>query len=153
MIIDTLENLKKYESILPFSKEILNYLGTTDLLSLEDGKFQVAGDSVYILIQEYLTKPESEKKWESHKKYIDIQIVLSGEEHMGYCPAHLLKISEPYNEVKDVIFYDNDSPEYSKLLIPQNYFAIFFPGDAHKPGYYILKEERVRKIVFKVLMK
>ncbi|HUI29906.1 MAG TPA: YhcH/YjgK/YiaL family protein [Candidatus Acidoferrales bacterium] len=149
MISDSLENLNKYQQIIPHSKEICDYLNTTNIFSLAVGKYPIAGDSAFILIQEYLTKADAEKKWESHRKYIDIQIVLDGQEIMGYSPAPSLKSKDGYNEEKDITFYEDDSWEHSRLFVPKNYFCLFFPEDAHKPGLRVLKDESVKKAVIK----
>jgi len=151
MIIDALGNLHLYQSILPFSQEILRYIKTTNISALDIGEYQIIGKSAFLLIQEYQTKTESDKEWESHKKYIDFQIVLSGEEYIEYSNIHLLKAKDLYDEEKDIIFYENDLKEHIKLLIPQNHFCIFFPEDAHKPGLHILKEQKIKKAVIKVL--
>jgi len=150
MIFDLLDNFTKYQRIIPHSKEISDYLSITNIFSLAAGKYQIAGNSVFILINEYMTKAESEKKWESHKKYIDIQIVLNGQEFIGCSPIHFLNSKDGYNEEKDITFYEDDSKEHSKLLVTKNYFGIFFPEDAHKPGIQILKSDAVKKAVIKV---
>jgi YhcH/YjgK/YiaL family protein len=150
MITDVLENLGKYRSVIPHSKEILDYIKATSLSSLQAGKYPVIGDSAFILIQEYLTKTESEKKWESHKKYIDIQIVLDGLEFMDYSPSSVLSIQDPYSEEKDIVFYKNDAMEHSRIVVPKNHFCIFFPGEAHKPGLHVTREMSIMKAVIKV---
>ncbi len=150
MISDSLENLNKYRSAIPHSKEVSDYLNTTNIFSLEVGKYQIAGDSAFILIQEYLTKEESEKKWESHRRYIDIQIVLTGQEFIGYSPILFLKSKRGYDKEKDIIFYEDDSLEFGKILVPANYFCLFFPEDAHKPGLNVSREGPVKKAVIKV---
>ena len=150
MLTDSLENLNKYQQVIPHSKEILDYLGNTNIFSLAVGKYQIEGDSVFILIQEYKTKIQSEKKWESHRKYIDIQIVLAGQEFIGYSPINFLKSKDGYSEEKDIIFYEDDSEEHSRIFVPRSYFGLFFPEDAHKPGVHISNESTVKKAVIKV---
>lgn len=150
MITDALENLDKYRTAIPHSKEILDYLDKTDLSSLQTGKYSIAGELAFILIQEYLTKTESEKKWESHKKYIDIQIVLKGQEFMDHSSSAVLSPQDPYSEEKDIIFYKNGAQEHSRIFVPQDYFCLFFPGEAHKPGLHVSKEAAIKKAVIKV---
>ena len=152
MISDSLDNLKKYSDLIPFSGEIGNYLEANDLLLLKGGKHEIVKGSVFVLIQEYFTKPVSEKFWESHKKYIDIQIVLDGKEYMGYSPIDFLKIKDAYNEENDIVFYENDSDEHSSVMTQKNHFCVFFPDDGHKPGLHIKDVSRVKKAVIKVLI-
>jgi YhcH/YjgK/YiaL family protein len=150
MIADVLKNLSKYDSIIPHSKEISRYLNATNISSLEIGKYQIDGESAFVLIQEYLTKTEREKEWESHRRYIDIQIVLKGQELMGYSPSALLIPRNEYSEEKDIIFYRDDLREHSGVFTPQDHFCIFFPGEAHKPGLHASQAVAIKKAVIKV---
>jgi len=153
MISDSLKNIGLYQLSFPHSNRIMDYLDTTDLSSLELGRHEISTESVFILVQEYFTKAEGEKKWESHRKYIDIQIVVSGEEYIGHCPTVLLKSKDGYNDDKDITLYGDDSTEHSKLLVPQNHFCMFFPQDGHKPGINVSGESAVRKAVIKVALR
>jgi YhcH/YjgK/YiaL family protein len=152
MIADTLNNLKKYEHLVPLTKEIINYLESNDIHSLSGGKHEISGDSAFVLIQEYYTVPDTEKLWESHKKYIDIQLVMEGQEYMGYSPMDFLNIKKEYSVENDVIFYENDSKEHSSINVHKNHFCIVFPEDAHKPGLHIKEVKRVKKAVIKVMV-
>ena len=153
MITDSLDNLYKYENLVPYLKEIVNYLKNNNLSLLNGGRYEILGNSVFVLIQEYQTQPASEKFMESHKKYKDIQIVLDGQKFMGYSPTELLKIKDPYNKESDIIFYENNLKEESYINIRKNHFCIFFPEDAHKPGLHLSIVPKVRKAVIKVAVK
>ena len=69
---------------------------------------------------------------------------------MGYSPVEFLKVKDPYNETSDIIFYENDSKEHSNVMVQNNYFCVFFPQDAHKPGLHLSVDQKVRKAVIKV---
>ena len=153
MITDSLENLYKYENLVPHCKEIIAYLKNNDLAPLNGGKYEIMGSSAFVIIQEYYTQPSSEKFMESHKKYIDIQIVLDGQEFMGYSPVKFLKVKDPYNEENDITFYKNDLKEESHVNVRKNYFCVFFPDDAHKPGLHLSVVRKIRKAVVKVAVK
>ena len=153
MIADSLDNLSKYENLVPYLKEIVNYLKNNNLSLLNGGRYEILGNSIFALIQEYHTQPASEKFMESHEKYIDIQIVLDGQEFMGYSPKEFLKIKDPYNEENDIIFYENNLKEESYINVRKNHFCIFFPEDAHKPGLHLSIVRKVRKAVIKVAVK
>jgi YhcH/YjgK/YiaL family protein len=149
MITDALENLEKYKSIVPHSKEISDYLNKHDFHSLETGRYQIAGQSAFVLIQEYQTKAESEKRWESHRKYIDIQIVLDGKEFVSYAPSSVLKPQDSYSEEKDIIFYEDHLQEHTRVMVPRDCFCLFFPGEAHKPGLLVSEAASIKKAVIK----
>jgi YhcH/YjgK/YiaL family protein len=74
---------------------------------------------------------------------------LNGKEFMGYAPSHVLKAQDAYNQEKDIILYADDVQEQSKLMISQDYFCLFFPGEAHKPGLLVSKEAAIKKAVIK----
>jgi YhcH/YjgK/YiaL family protein len=84
MIIDTIENLKLYKSLSHNMTIAINYLITSDLNNLKIGKHEIAKDDIFVLMSEYNTKDEIDCKTETHKKYIDIQIMLKGEEKFGF---------------------------------------------------------------------
>ena len=83
MIFDNLNNMEQYYKLNENFKIGFEFLLNNDLKSLKDGKYQIKGDEVFANIQSLTTKEKSQKKWEAHKKYIDIQYVISGKECMG----------------------------------------------------------------------
>ncbi len=91
MILDLLENLDRYKSVVPFTDKISLYLKGNDINILPEGKYQIEGESIFILIQKYDSQPESEREGESHRKYIDIQFVLNGEEYIAYFRSSILR--------------------------------------------------------------
>ena len=82
MIIDVLDQSEKYISLHKDFKIVFDYLKKTDLNKLECGIHELKGKDVFFNLQEYETKQT--QKLEAHKKYIDIQVVVNGEEYMGY---------------------------------------------------------------------
>ncbi|EHU6961879.1 YhcH/YjgK/YiaL family protein, partial [Campylobacter coli] len=84
----------------------------------------------FSLEQNYMTKSRNECFWESHKKFIDIQLHLDGIEQMEFIDASYLEILEEYDQEKDLTIY-NDSSYSDKIVMRKNDIAIFFPEDAH----------------------
>ena len=82
MIIDNIENSDKYIKLNDDFKLVFDFLKTHDLKAHECGKHELRGNEVFFNLQEYETKPV--QKLEAHKKYIDIQVVVQGEEYMVY---------------------------------------------------------------------
>ena len=148
MILDTVENYQLYNSINERIAKGFDFLRTTDLDSLPSGKHDIEGDTIFALVQEYQTKPLEECKLESHKKYIDIQYVIRGEEMMGITTQNNQKIIE-INEEKDYTFYEGNT---SLVLVSKGMFTIFFPDDLHQPCVQIESAAEVKKVVIKVLI-
>lgn len=150
MIVDKLENTEKYWPVSPLIKKAFEFLKETDLSALPQGRTDIEGDNLFALHQTYETGAESEKRLEAHRKYMDIQFLVKGGECMGYCSNTDLPVQTPYDPDKDIEFF-KDSPVMS-LLIDQGDFALFFPGEPHKPSCHHpnSKDHKVEKIVLKI---
>lgn len=124
------------------------FLKSEDLKSLATGRYELEGSDLFAMIDEYITKDEEVARFEAHRKYADIQYVISGEERIGITPLENTKVTIPFDEDKDIVFLDASDFEY-KDANPSRFF-VFFPNDAHCPGVKMRNNSRVRKVVVKV---
>ncbi len=150
MIIDKIENANLYKNLGDRITKAFDYIKNTNMKNLAPGKYEIEGENIFALISEYQTKPESEGKPEAHRKYIDVQFVISGEELMGYSPLENQSILEPYKEENDIIFFKGENHLSGSCRIEAGMFAIFFPTDVHMPGISINESAYVKKLVIKV---
>lgn len=148
MIVDKIENIDTYRGINDNVDRAIEYLLKEDFVSLAPGKHEIQGDDLYILISEYTTKPKSESKYEAHRKYIDIQIIIKGEENIYWLPVDGLNVSKEYSEESDAALFEEASG--SAISMERGYFALFFPKDAHMPGCSVSRDIPVKKAVLKV---
>ena len=102
MIVDELENAPQYYELGTSIEKALRYLQDTDFNQVKPGRYDIDGDTVYALVQEYDSKPKSEGFWEAHHAYLDVQYVASGAEHMGYRPVEGME-ANPYDEERTSI--------------------------------------------------
>jgi biofilm protein TabA len=108
------------------------------------------GGGTFVLEQSYETKLRADGFFESHRKYIDVQTMLEGEELMEFADRARMKVRQPYNPDRDLIVYE-DSTDSSQLRVFPGQAAIFFPDDVHMPTLRIRSEPvRVRKCVVKI---
>ena len=132
MIVGKLVDLYRYKGIAKNIDTAIDYILNNDLMALPKGKTVVDGDNVYINRDTYVAKPYEECFFENHENYIDIQIVLKGKERIGY--THIsnppLKVTTPYNDVKDVTKYNND-PEGAVYFDVEEGFVLVYTEDAH----------------------
>jgi YhcH/YjgK/YiaL family protein len=147
MIFDQLKNACLYFSLSERMKKALEYLGTTNFSTMEPGKIEIDGDDIFAIVQHYDTKPITSGKWESHKKYIDIQYIVSGKEKIGYSHSNKTIVTQPYHAEKDVQYLKGEG---NFLIVEAGYFAILFPSDVHMPGIAINLSTPVTKVVIKV---
>lgn len=150
MIIGQLKKFYESDSLQKELNEAINYLKKTDFSKMAKGKYTINGDKIFLILDEYETKPKNEKKAEVHKKYIDIQYMISGTELVG---AGFFdngnEIFEEYLEEKDRALYTTVHNEF-EILLSKGMFAIFFPADIHRPGCQYKSKENVRKAIVKV---
>lgn len=151
MIVDTLANRHIYQSLNPRIATALEHLATTDFGSLPVGNYSLDGDDIFVIVNDYQTKPKSTAPFEVHQKYIDVQYVVSGEEEFGYLPLAGQTPSKPYVEKNDYANFDYESnrEKASYIQLKAGMFALFFPGDMHMPGTSD-NAVSVRKVVIKV---
>ena len=116
------------------------------------GKYEVDGENLFYIVDEYETKPVQEGRLEIHRKYLDIQYIVSGEECIGFAPLEGLTEESPYDGKRDLAFYEYE-PTMSRLFMKQGMFVIFWPNEPHMPCRRIgSTSEKVKKIVVKVRM-
>lgn len=146
MIIDNIENLKIYKNI---PNEVIDFLSRLNLSDIELGK-KVLSDNVYLNIEEYNTKLLKNAKFESHDKYIDIQLLLNGMEEIYYTSRFGLNVNIPYNEESDITFYSDSVKKFPSVKLDGSNFMMIFPHEAHAPQVSI--DENIQKVL-KVVVK
>lgn len=128
----------------------LSYLLKTDFSKLSNGKHLLQGEKMFVIIDEYKTEPLNEKLAEAHKKYIDIQFMISGKESIGFSlDGKGGELIEAYSDAKDAELYKALENESSLVLVPGDY-AIFFPGEIHRPGCFTESESVIKKAIVKI---
>jgi biofilm protein TabA len=148
MILDTLNHRSLYESLSPRLARGMEWL-TNFSPTISDGRYEILGQDVFALVQSYSTVPPAERKYESHRDYIDIQYVAAGEEVTYYAPIEQLQVMAAYRPDKDVLFYAEPS-QATPLQLGAGSYAIFYPQDGHKPGCINTAPSFIRKVVVKV---
>jgi len=121
------------------------------LTQMAEGKakrIDIQGD-LYAMEQVYTTRQRPDCFFESHRRHIDVQCFLSGEEGIEVLPITQLKIDKPFDEARDLITY-HDRKDATRLTLKAGEAAVFFPSDGHMPGLQIAGPCLVRKTVVKV---
>ena len=149
MVYDSIQNIEQYRGLSDDICEGLMFLKNADP-EISKGVYQV-NPRVKAIVSEYETKRVNEYGYEAHKRFIDIQCVLKGEEKVACLPIERLKETKPYSEEIDAAFYTADiNHQHSNISLLPGYFAIFFPQDGHMPQLCDGNPNWVKKIVVKV---
>jgi len=138
-------------ALAPAIQKAVEYLRTQDFGKMPDGKYPLDGDKIYANVQRYHTRQPKDCRPELHRKYIDVQYVADGAECLGWCPCSPdLKVISPYDQEKDIAFYEALIPDSSLVLTPDCY-AVLYPDDVHSPCMALDDEgEDVIKVVIKI---
>ncbi len=129
-------------------QKAIQYVKSLDMQNHELGTFPLEGNDYY-MVQEYETKIPELKKLESHKRYVDIQWIVSGEEKISVSDVVNLKVMEAYDEKKDVMFWEGTENMMETVLTAGSY-VVLYPKDAHMPGQAVEAPGKVKKFVIKV---
>jgi len=127
----------------------LEYLAGTDLAALPLGRTTIEGDDVYVLVSEAETRPPEQVRFEAHRRYVDVQLVVRGQEAIGFSPVAALATSEPDDAVRDIEFFA-PPPRSETIELREGDLAVFVPGDGHRPSVHLDGPHVTRKAVVKV---
>lgn len=132
MILDRLDRADRYAALHPGFATAFAYLRQTDFSQVDVGRHALDGERLAAILARNPGRERGGPPLESHRRYIDIQYVVSGVDAIGWRSlADCHKEVEPYNSERDIGFFA-DAPE-TWLKVPAGHFAIFFPEDAHAP--------------------
>ena len=148
MIYDHFDNLTLYAGRGTLLHRALVYARDV-AAGVADGRIEIDGERLYASVASYDTGSRAERRFEAHRRYIDVQVLLAGEETIDVVLDRELPVIEAYDEKRDVMFLK--PPEHvAALPMRPGWFAVFYPHDVHRPGCHLKDKHKVRKIVMKV---
>ena len=146
MILDRLENAKRYVPVHPGFEAAFNFLKQNALAEFKEGKKHIDGDRLFALAVATKGKGRQDARLESHRRCIDLQYTIKGPEFIGYeIKSACIPDEKGYDVESDIEFYANSPTVW--LAVPAGSFAIFFPEDVHAP---LGTDSFIHKMVVKV---
>ena len=146
MIVSNLQNSARVESLHPLFKQLFDYVKANDLLNAPLGRIELDGDNLFINNVNPECIPAEKQVLEMHRDYIDVHILLTGKETIGWKAIEdLNNITQEYQKEGDCALSD-DQPTTFVTLQPGE-FCIVYPEDPHAP---IIGEGKIRKLIGKV---
>ena len=128
-------------------RKIREWIDANDLNSISLGIHEICGNDLYVNILQYETKSEQDCFWEAHKKYLDLHLIISGQESIGISNIENMKIGK-YEEDKDYVHVVGDASEL--ITCNTHSFLLLYPEDAHKTSIKVSESQTVKKCVFKI---
>ena len=144
-VIDLRKSIAEQDEVV---RRCLEFIQCNGGASIACGRHTVDETGIYVNVSEYTTHLFEDSKWEAHKKYIDLQLVLEGVEKIGVSDISKMELGE-YHPDNDYLPCDG-AAEHSYVL-DENTAILLMPEDAHMPGIcFEEKAAKVKKAVFKI---
>lgn len=150
MIVTNIACIEEQLRFTPGLKKAIDFLRHTDLERLLDGRTEIDGNRVFALVQRYQTMSGGAPNFERHRKYIDIQVIISGVEVIGWTHGDCMEVTDPYDEIKDICFGKVAPGTWTPVRLEAGQLAVLWPSDAHAPKQASGVPAKVSKIVVKV---
>jgi biofilm protein TabA len=145
--VDAVEFAKQYSANKGYWDKAFAFIRDKNLKELPAGKYPIDGENVYATITDGPEKEFEKTAWESHRKYIDVQYVITGKEKIGVESLSKATVSKPYDEAKDGANYTATGEFY--VATPDEFF-LFFPTDVHRPNIKVDGFDTAKKLVIKI---
>jgi biofilm protein TabA len=150
MLVSDLDHIDHQIASTPGLQKAFTFLRSSIIQSLPDGRVELDRDRVFALVQRYETMITDAPKFECHRKYIDVQFIVSGEEIIGWAPLTQLTITEVYDADKDVCLGTVATDKWTRVNLLAGQLAVLWPEDGHAPKLAGRASSSVMKIVVKV---
>lgn len=146
MIFASLNESARCNSLHPLFARVFEFIRVTDFSALAPGRHNIIGDDLFVIVEQAPGRRRESAKLECHQRYIDIQLVLSGVDEMGWkALADCHTPCDEYSAERDIRFFEDQPATW--IATPPGHFCIFFPEDAHAP---LVADGEIRKIIFKI---
>lgn len=146
MILTTLNDSERIEPLHPLFKTLFDYVKSHNLLEAPLGRIEVDGDNVFINNSLAEGVERDAQVLEIHRKYIDVHILLQGNETIGWKPLSAIeRITKPYDEEGDCELSDDRPTAFVDMLPGQ--VLVVYPEDPHAP---VIGKGKIRKLIGKV---
>jgi len=126
------------------------YLESASVETNAPGRYVLDGERMYATVVEDETIAIETAQFEEHRKYVDVHYLVKGKEMIGSANPASLRAKKPYSPEIEAALYERPA-KYKRLLLTPGDFTVFFPGQAHMPGCFVDKSERIRKVVVKIM--
>lgn len=149
MILDHIDQANRYVSLHPLFARAFDFLRKADLSKLKPGRNEIDGDLMFVMFDQKAGRSRKGARLESHRKYIDIQLTMSGDEEIGWRrQSACSNVTEPFKPDNDIQFYGDDPTTW--VAVKPKHFAIFWPEDAHAP---LAGEGDLQKLIVKIAVR
>lgn len=147
MIFGNVKNLDEFSYLEDSVKSCFEYLKENELSSCEKGSYEIDGEKLFVNVVEYETTTLEKRFWEAHKDYLDVHVMLQGEEQIDVNFISNMQLKE---YIKKDDFLSMEGEKNGSVILRAGDFLICYPGDAHRTAIAIEGSKLIKKAIFKV---
>ncbi|MGD9649076.1 MAG: YhcH/YjgK/YiaL family protein, partial [Pirellulales bacterium] len=134
MILDVLARQQLYCTWMPGLEPAFRFLQQRAKSALADGRHEIDGERMFALAAHYETRAFDSALPEAHRRYVDLQYLISGRETIFWTPLEeAASVVQPFDAQRDIVFFARNSLA-RPFELSAGQFAIFFPEDVHEPN-------------------
>ncbi len=137
--------MQQYTRSVPELFEAVKFAERVRKENLPVGKYPL--EHGFVLVQEGMTRSFEEGDFEVHRKYLDVQIIVAGQEYVEYADIKDLDVKVPFDEEKDLALMKGVG---SRMLITPGVFYLLYPEDGHKPCCHFDTPTHYKKVLAKI---
>lgn len=148
MIFGNIMHEEKYDFLTEKIKACFAYAKQYDLATYNKGSYKINGDDFFVNIENYATVKREDRFWEAHRKYIDVHMIIEGEESIdvSFCDNMQIKSFDEQRDFVELI----GKEQATVNLLNKGDFLICYPEDAHRTAIMYKESKVIKKAIFKI---
>lgn len=149
MIFGNINHLEEFGFLENSVKKCFAYLKDHDLASYEKGTHEIDGERLFVNVVEYTTTAAENRFWEAHKDYLDVHVMLKGQEQID---VNFIQNMELKEYVKKDDFLPMEGEKNASVVLREGDFLVCYPSDGHRTAVQVEEPETIKKGIFKVVI-
>ena len=149
MIFGNIDHLEEFGFLEDSVKKCFAYLKDHDLASYEKGTHEIDGERLFVNVVEYTTTAAENRFWEAHKDYLDVHVMLKGQEQID---VNFIQNMELKEYVKKDDFLPMEREKNASVVLREGDFLVCYPSDGHRTAVQVEEPETIKKGIFKVVI-
>ena len=149
MIFGNIQNLREYLCMEDGIFECFNYAKENNLSAYDRGCHEIDAKRIFVNIAEYETVKPEDRFWEAHKDYLDVHVMLKGQERID---VNFIQNMELKEYVKKDDFLPMEGEKNASVVLREGDFLVCYPSDGHRTAVQVEEPETIKKAIFKVVV-
>ena len=149
MIFGNINHLEEFGFLEDSVKECFAYLKDHDLMAYGKGTHEIDGSRLFVNVVEYATTAPGNRFWEAHKDYLDVHVMLKGQERID---VNFIQNMELKEYVKKDDFLPMEGEKNASVVLREGDFLVCYPSDGHRTAVQVEEPETIKKAIFKVVI-